>query len=193
MPWQQGQSRAGRSGSEDAPQLYHAKAWQQVSFVLTQELEDRAPAVERQRRRPEQPELAAVGQAVPRVVVVVRRRSRPRRPGKELDVQRIVPTSWPRRSFRWLQIHEARDQRDVLQEGVAAAPLALRLPRSVAWVRGEHVLPVHERSTNKSTARQPRRQCVRKQSVKTCQSLQGQSTPQCFPSSAAQYGFAGKH
>ena len=133
-------------------------------MLLTQELEDRPPAVERQRRRPEQPELPAVGQAVPRVVVVVRRRSRPRRPGKELNVQRIVPASWPRRPFRRLQIHKARDQRDVLQKGVAAAALALRLPRSVARVRGEHVLPVHNRSTNKSTARQPSRQCFRKPS-----------------------------
>ena len=135
-----------------------------VIALLTQELEDRPPAVERQRRRPEQPELPAVGQAVPRVVVVVRRRSRPRRPGKELNVQRIVPASWPRRPFRRLQIHKARDQRDVLQKGVAAAALALRLPWSVARVRGEHVLPVHSRSTNKSTARQPSRQCFRKPS-----------------------------
>ena len=135
-----------------------------VIALLTQELEDRPPAVERQRRRPEQPELPAVGQAVPRVVVVVRRRSRPRRPGKELNVQRIVPASWPRRPFRRLQIHKARDQRDVLQQGVAAAALPLRLPWSVARVRGEHVLPVHSRSTNKSTARQPRRPCFRKPS-----------------------------
>ena len=142
-----------------------------VIALLTQELEDRPPAVERQRRRPEQPELPAVGQAVPRVVVVVRRRSRPRRPGKELNVQRIVPASWPRRPFRRLQIHKARDQRDVLQKGVAAAALPLRLPRSVARVRGEHVLPVHNRSTNKSTARQPSRQCFRKPSSAWSQSV----------------------